>query len=292
MESNDGESRLKGQMTQTWGSLPESEADCSAMREEVEVPSQALASVSNAAKILVMLQTNSSLRVVDVANSLGIGSSTAHRLLTCLKGEGFLRQPAKSRRYAAGPELLRLARNFSDQHTLERVAHPHLERLCQEVNEAVNLQVLVGSEVLCIDSVVQDRHSLQVREITGDRAPATVSAAGKLLLSVLTNSELEDLLEHAEQFGWQPEGGALASLHSELDSIRKRGYAINMGDREPGVHAVAVPVDDLGGNSIAALSVAAPSVRLPTYRVAGLARKLQAASLSLSADYFAMSRSS
>lgn len=239
-------------------------------------------------RVLTLLQHTPSLRVVDVSRSLGVAGATAHRLLTCLKDEGFLRQLSTSRRYVAGPELLRLARMFSDQNTLERVAHPHLERLCKAVNEAVNLQVLVGSEVLCTDSVVEDRHALQVHHITGQRVAATVSAAGKLLLSSLASSQLDEVVEHSRQFGTGEQSRDLAALRQELAAIRERGYAVNMGDREPGVHAVAVPIFDLDQAMIAAVSVAAPSVRLPAHRIGGLVKKLQLASVAITADYFAL----
>ena len=258
------------------------------MRKDPASPQRTLASVSNALHLLSMLQTTPSLRVVDVARSLGIAGSTSHRLLTCLKDEGFIRQPSRSRHYVAGPELLRLARHFSDQNTLERVAHPHLASLCKEVNEAVNLQILVGSEVLCIDSVVEDRHSLQVHHIAGQRAVAHVSAAGKLLLSALKRTELDDLLAHGRQSRPEEDPVNLTVLHAELEAIRARGYATNMGEREAGVHAVAVPVLDLEGNHVAAVSVAAPSVRLPHIRIAGLVQHLQVSIAAITAEYFAV----
>lgn len=257
------------------------------MSTEAVTARQSLTSVSKAMKLLVMLQSAESLRVVDVSRSLGVAGSTAHRLLTCLRDEGFLRQQEHSRHYVAGPELLRLARYFSAQNTLERTARPHLERLCKSINEAVNLQILIGGEVLCIDSVVEDRHSLQVRHITGQRALATVSAAGKALLSSLPQHELVDVLNQNEEWATEKTNRDLGHLNRELATIRERGYAVNMGEREPGVHAVAVPVFDLQKNMIAALSVAAPSVRLPAHRVSGIVKTLRATSAAITTDYFA-----
>jgi len=246
-------------------------------------PSAPVSSVKNTLRLLMLLEDQQSLRVVDVSKELGVAGSTAHRLLTCLKDEGFLRQPAGSRAYVAGPKILKLARHFSDQNSLERVAHAHLERLCKQVNEAVNLQVLVGHEVLCLDSVVEDRHGLQVRSIRGQRVSASVSAAGKVLLAALRPADLEECLAQDPR---HPDADWAASVHAELATIREFGYATNMGEREPGVHAVAVPVNDTAGKPIAALAVAAPSVRLPHVRVSGLITHLRAASAAIALDYF------
>lgn len=251
----------------------------------VEPASQSLTSVSRALRLLLMLQTSEALRVVDVARELGVAGSTAHRLLACLRDEGFLRQKEGSRTYTPGPEVLRLARTLSDQHTLENIARPHLQRLCSEVNETVNLQILVGPEVLCIDSVVEDRHELHVRQITGQRTPATLSAAGKALLALYPPAQLREVLSTNDDRTTGSSPRELAELERELALIRSRGYAVNMGQRESGVHAVAVPILDGERHQVGALSVAAPSVRLPANRVAGLVKRLRSSSAAITADY-------
>ena len=240
-------------------------------------------SARNVLRLLMLLEEQPSLRVVDVSRELDVAGSTAHRLLNCLKDEGFLRQPAGSRAYVAGPNVLKLARHFSDQNSLERVAHLHLERLCKQINEAVNLQVLVGHEVLCLDAVVEDRHGLQVRSIRGQRVSASVSAAGKVLLAALKSADLEESLGQDPR---HPDPEWAAAVHAELATIREFGYATNMGEREPGVHAVAVPVNDVAGKPMAALAVAAPSVRLPHVRINGLITHLRTTSAAITLDYF------
>lgn len=247
-----------------------------------------LASVTNALRLISMLSLEPTIRVVDVSRRLGVAPSTSHRLLTCLKDEGFMQQVRGSRKYTVGPELLRLARHFSSQNSLERAARPHLEALCREVNEAVNLQILIKNEVQCVHAVIEDRHALHVKQIAGQRAPAHASAAGKVLLAALSPAERKAIFS---EHGLPPLTGKtitdLEALEAELSLVRSQGYATNMGEREDGVHAVAVPVLDLDENPIAALAVAAPSTRLPAARVPGLLRNLRRTRAAITADYFA-----
>jgi DNA-binding IclR family transcriptional regulator len=60
-------------------------------------------------------------------------------------------------------------------------------------------------------------------------------------------------------------------LETELEVIRKRGYAIDAGELEEGVHCIAVPVRDHSAEVTASISVSGPSSRLTLPRIAILA---------------------
>lgn len=259
------------------------------MRKDLPA-SGGLGSVSNALRVLSLAVSQGSVRVVDASRELQISVSTAHRLLSCLRDEGYLQQRPDSRRYTVGPELLQLARQVSTQHTLERSARPHLEALCQEVSETVNLHILRGPEVLCIETVAEHRHMFHVRHIVGFRRPAYASAAGKLLLSALPAQEVRALYPDGLQAIAPRTITDLDVLERELAAVRDRGYATNLGEGEEGVHAVAVGVSDPKHRPIAALSIAAPVTRMPAVRAQGLVPQLRRTSDAITAAFFSISR--
>ena len=45
--------------------------------------------------------------------------------------------------------------------------------------------------------------------------------------------------------------------------IRRDGYAINIGEGEPGISAVGTAVNDLVGMPVAAIAIAVPAARMP-----------------------------
>ena len=53
--------------------------------------------------------------------------------------------------------------------------------------------------------------------------------------------------------------------------VRARGYAVAVGELEPGLAAVAAPVRDAGGEIVAALTISGPELRLTTSALAELA---------------------
>jgi DNA-binding IclR family transcriptional regulator len=60
----------------------------------------------------------------------------------------------------------------------------------------------------------------------------------------------------------------------EPSEIRAQGYAVAVDELEVGLSAVAAPVLAPDGLAVAALSISAPTIRLPRERVAELAPML------------------
>jgi DNA-binding IclR family transcriptional regulator len=72
-------------------------------------------------------------------------------------------------------------------------------------------------------------------------------------------------------------------LREELEATRQRGYAIDDGEFEPGIRAVAVPVRDVFGNVVAALGMPGPVQRMTPERIPEIARALMEAANAISA---------
>lgn len=224
-------------------------------------------SVENAARVLLMLRDRRELRVAEVAVELGIARSSAHRMLTTLQSQGLLQQKP-TRVYAAGPQLVQIGVAVIGATDLRAVARPTLERLRRHLGETIHLIILDGSTIVFLDGV-EGTFAIRAAERTGDRAPAHPSAAGKVLLASLTREQLRERYPSSRL-----RGGTTAAkksrrmLEDELEIVRGQGYAVNLGESEIGLHALAVPVRDAAGNARAAISVSGPSVRLTEDKLA------------------------
>ena len=74
------------------------------------------------------------------------------------------------------------------------------------------------------------------------------------------------------------------TLLSELAKIRKRGYAVNLGESEQDVAAVACAICDRGGAAQGAITIAAPDMRLSTRDIPRVAKILREATAKLGAS--------
>lgn len=234
-------------------------------------------SVENAARVLLMLRERSLLRVAEVAAELGIARSSAHRMLTTLQGQGLLRQDAATRGYTAGPQLIEIGVAVMGAGDLRAEFRPTLERLVHDVGETAHLIVLDGSSIVFLDGI-EGRFAIRAADRTGDRAPAHASAAGKALLAALPLDQLRERYPTGRLKGGTGQAvTSRRSLEQELEDVRTRGYALNLGESELGLHAVAVAVRDPAGKARAAISISGPAARLTEERLTEYAQMLVAA---------------
>ncbi|WP_232668792.1 IclR family transcriptional regulator [Pseudonocardia sp. TRM90224] len=232
-------------------------------------------SVSKSLRALLVLAAHESLGVSELSRELAVAPSTAHRLLNIMRAHDFVEQDPESRRYRLGPAALKLGRQTRGNQNLVAAAHTHLERLCAEVDETVNLIVLDGAEALFVDGV-QCRQPVRVATRTGARLPAYATAGGKVLLAhvppAIVRSYFPDRLPRLSRHTLADR----AALERELTEARTNGYALNLGEHLVDVVAIAVPVADERGRPVAALTVAAPRTRWTRKRLTALAPALKA----------------
>jgi DNA-binding IclR family transcriptional regulator len=224
-------------------------------------------SVENAARVLLMLRERRALRVADVASELEIARSSAHRLLTTLQSQGLLRQELADRTYGPGPQLVQIGVAVIGASDLRAEARPVIERLSHEVGETVHLIVLDGATTVFVDGV-EGQFAIRAALRTGDRAPAHASAAGKVLLAALSRDQLRERYPGSRLRGGTDKAvSTRRELEAELERVRQQGYAKNLGESEPGLHAIAAPILDAAGGARAALSISGPSERLTEARL-------------------------
>ena len=237
-------------------------------------PSYAIESVDNALRILQMLRDSGQVRVSDVAAELGIARSTAHRLLAMLVYRDFAVQ-AEDRSYRPGPAIAAEPLRGEPTQRLRQVMRPHMEALCDQVAETVNLVVRLGIQTRFLHTV-ESVQVLRVGDRQGTVLPAWKTSGGKALLAEVPALHLTALLRGAN--GRPPEGMTAAerrSLVNELRLVRDQGYAENIEESESGVCAIGVCVRDKAGDPVAALSVSAPSVRYTPDRSRAFLRELR-----------------
>jgi DNA-binding IclR family transcriptional regulator len=225
-----------------------------------------IASVDNALQVLLLLAERQRLRVVDVADYLGVARSTAHRTLSALLQRGFVIQDA-SKVYRPGSAFDQLAHPGAvGVPELREVLRPHLEGLARAVGETCHLAVLEGNGTRFVDCV-ESPQVLRVGSRVGMLLPAHSNSIGKVLLAELTPAAFYALYPRGLPGERATAAARRVALQRQLTTIRKRGYAINSGESEKGIVAVGACVRDAAGRALAGIAIACPAPRCPRSRL-------------------------
>ncbi len=201
-----------------------------------------------------------SMRLADIADKLGLSRSTTHRYATTLVALGFLEQ-SPSRRYRLGPRVIDLGMTALNSTGLREHARPYLEELRKQSSYTVNLAVLDGTEILCVDHVrgfrrEQSKIDLGLRP--GSRLPAYCTAMGKLLLANLPEREQSELLAELKLTKRAPNTlTGRKALREQLDEVRAAGFAVNDEELAPELYAIAAPIRNEAREVIAAVNLTA-----------------------------------
>lgn len=212
-------------------------------------------------RLLLLLRDRGEVRVTDVSVELGVARSTAHRLLMTLAHHGFVAQDRVSRVYRVGRTLYEIGLTAAGELDIRRKARQHMERLSAQLRETVNLLVLEGGGCRIIDGVEGD-HPIRVASRTGTLLPAQATSGGKLLLAELPADQVDARFPDGLTSVTDRTITSLTDLHAELAVIRTQGYAVNWGESEPDLYAVAVCVRDHSQRAVAALAVSVPALRV------------------------------
>ncbi|MDX6468003.1 MAG: IclR family transcriptional regulator, regulon repressor [Gaiellaceae bacterium] len=192
----------------------------------------------------------------ELARRTGINASTVSRLLATLVEGGLVEHVPESGRYRLGVRFLQLGNIVLGRLDLRRIARPHLHALVEATGETATLSAPGERDAVTVD-FVQSTSSVQGVAQLGRPSIAHATATGKVLLAFgLPALPPGGLKEYTPRTITQR-----AALAAELSTVRERGYAVNFGEREDDLHALAAPVWGPRGELAAIVGVQGPAAR-------------------------------
>lgn len=201
-------------------------------------------------------------RVTQLAQRIGLSQPTTHRLLRSLIDEGMVEQDGLSKRYRLSIEFFALAAKAGNTGNLRDLVRPSLLRLSASLGDSLFLLARSGFDAICLD---RSEGPYPIRTFTGDiggRVALGVGQGSLAILAFLPEDERETVIRYnlprLKDFHLYDE----VLLRSEIDNVRRLGYAARNTGALAGMAGLAVPILDRTGRSVAALSVATISDRL------------------------------
>jgi DNA-binding IclR family transcriptional regulator len=213
----------------------------------------------------------------ELARRTGINASTVSRLLATLVEGGLVEHVHESGRYRLGVRLMHLGNVVLSRLDLRQIARPHLHALVEATGETATLSAPGERDAITVD-FVQSTSSVQGVAQLGRPSIAHATATGKVLLAFgLPALPAGALTEYTPRTITQR-----AALAVEVDTVRARGYAVNFGEREDDLHAIAAPVWGSRAELAAIIGVQGPSGRFTSHEMDAAVQPLLEHTLQLS----------
>jgi len=201
-----------------------------------------------------------SLTLSEVARATRMPPATARRCLLTLEELGYVTR--RERSFILRPKVLELGSAYLESMNIERLTSTRLEELARATSDSAALCVLEGTEVVYV-ARASVRTLLRLEAHVGSRFPAHATSTGRVLLAGLSPARLEGFFARAalEQLTEKTVVDP-PRLRQLIEECRRSGYAAVQDELAYGVVALAVPVLDAQGRTVAALNTSSHSRRL------------------------------
>ena len=183
---------------------------------------------------------------------------TAHRLAIALERHRFVVRDQHGR-FVLGSRFTELAAAAGEDRLLA-AAGPILQTLLDRTGESAQIYRRQGDQRVCI-AAVERASGLRDSIPVGAMLSMEAGSAAQILLAWEDTELLHQGLRHAKFSA------------AKLATVRKRGWADSINERDEGVCSISAPIRNASGQVIAAISISGPSGRMgsnPGHRFAPL----------------------
>lgn len=188
----------------------------------------------------------------ELARRIGVSPAATRRSLITLGTLGYVGQRGK--RFHLRPKIMALGSGFYFSARIDELLHPDLRAVVDRFGDAASVGTLDGHDVIYVA-----HHSVQrarrASAVIGARYPAFATSIGRVLLAALPDPELDAFLDALDP---KPLTSRTcvdkAALRAELMKVRADGYATTVDQLDYGITALAVPIRDPEGRTLAALN--------------------------------------
>ncbi len=210
----------------------------------------------------VLASREEAVSLKELSEITGLHPSTTHRILNDLTIGRLVERP-ESGSYRLGMRLLELGNLVKARINVREAALLPMRRLHLTTQQAINLSMRQGDEIVYVERSFSERSGMQVVRAIGGHAPLHLTSTGKLFLAA---DEPERVRAYAMRTGLAGNTKNsitnLAVLERELSKTRQYGIARDNEELELGVRCMAAGIYDDQGRLVAGLSVSAPADRL------------------------------
>lgn len=231
--------------------------------------------------VLNLFLTHSRLSFNEIIHFSGIPKTSVYRMVMSLEEMGFLDKD-RDGKYSLGLLLLQFGHLVAERLDIRQAALPIMEKLHNEVGEAVNLLIQEGKEAIYIEKL-DAKQPVRLYTAIGRRSPLYAGACSRVILAFLPHDEREQYLDQIEL---KPiASGTITNkerLRLLLEESQRTGYTVSHSELENYTSEIAAPIFNYKGQIIAGISIAGLDVNYRPEALPPLVEKVKNAAHEIS----------
>ncbi len=194
----------------------------------------------------------------------GVTRAAARRHLLTLAHLGYLETDGSY--FWLSPKVLRFSGSYLASARLPRAVQPMLNRLAAQTQQSFSVVVLDGDEVVIVAQ--SGVHGAPARMLAyglhlGARLPAHATSTGRMLLASLTPAALAAWCKGRTLPRLTPlTCTRMVDFRRKVARARADDFCLSVEEHELGVQALAVPLRNMQGHTVAALNVVVSPQRI------------------------------
>ena len=195
----------------------------------------------------------------EVAARSGLTRAGARRILLTLQALGYVVSDGKH--FSLTPRILDLGFAYLSSMPIWNLAEPVMENLAEEVGESCSAAVLDGTDIVYVLRVATHK-IMSITLGVGSRLPAYCTSMGRVLLADLPDDAASRCLKTAPPRALtrhtvtEPD-----ALRQKIAQTRKQGWCLVNQELEEGLIALAAPIRNGQGRTVAALNISGQANR-------------------------------
>jgi IclR family pca regulon transcriptional regulator len=195
---------------------------------------------------------HSEMTLSEVAKRIDVTPAAARRSLITLMELGYVGQRGK--RFHLKPKVMALGSAFYFAARVDDLLLPDLRRIVEAFGDASSVGTLEDHDVIYIAHYSVQR-ARRATATVGARYPAFATSIGRVILAGLADDRLDAWLDALQPVALTSRTCIdKAALRDEILRTREQGYATTVDQLDYGITAIAVPIRDATGATVAALN--------------------------------------
>jgi len=233
-------------------------------------------SIKNSIKVLESFSVEKlSLNLTELTEKTNINKTTLFRILSNLEESCYILKNVNTKKYQLGIKLFELGQLVQREMIIRDISLPIMKGLSYLTKETIGLDIAIGEKRATIEKIESShvvRHTIEL----GKLYPLYAGANSKILLAFSSEDKIKKIV-------WKDKLVAFtdktitdpAKLESNLFEIKKKGYAVSIGEIFNNSTAIAVPILKNNKKAIAALFISGPSERFDGEKISRIIKLLK-----------------